>query len=99
MYICDECTIMCLYILKDTALIDARIGAGLNDNIRYEWINGRPYIWTSQDIWHQTVTAQLWKRFDDFFNGQRCKAYIAPIDVRLRECRQKALLHPKTQAI
>jgi len=52
-------------------------------DIRCELIDGVIYNMASPLTIHQTISAQLWKRLDNFLESRRCKAFIAPLDVRL----------------
>ena len=52
-------------------------------DIRYELIDGEPYMMSSPSDWHQKmvmdISGQLWT----FFKGKKCQVRIAPLDVRL----------------
>ncbi len=60
----------------------------LNDDNRYEIINGELYLLSSPVSKHQVILLDMAKQFDDFFKNKKCKPFIAPLDVRL-DCKGK----------
>ncbi|MCL2216222.1 MAG: Uma2 family endonuclease [Defluviitaleaceae bacterium] len=55
----------------------------LDDGIRYELIDGVLYNMAAPSLRHQDLAGRLYKWLSDFLEGKSCKAYIAPVDVRL----------------
>ncbi|HOT28288.1 MAG TPA: Uma2 family endonuclease [Candidatus Ozemobacteraceae bacterium] len=54
------------------------------DDKRFELIDGIPYDMTpAPGTLHQTLVGKLYRFLDEFFEGKRCKAFVAPVDVRL----------------
>jgi Uma2 family endonuclease len=54
-----------------------------DDDIRCELIDGVIYNMSSPTNAHFFIVSRLWKKFDTFLDGRRCKAFFAPVDVRL----------------
>ncbi|MDR3305048.1 MAG: Uma2 family endonuclease [Clostridiales Family XIII bacterium] len=51
---------------------------------RYELIDGSPYLMApAPGIKHQLVVVELAGEFRDFLKDKPCKAFVAPIDIRL----------------
>lgn len=55
------------------------------EDIRYELIEGIPYLMSSPSIRHQTVLGNLHLIFSNYFKDSKCKVFIAPCDVLLNE--------------
>jgi len=55
----------------------------IEDGNRYEIINGNLYLMSSPTTKHQVILADLAVHFSKFFEGKKCRPFIAPLDVRL----------------
>jgi Uma2 family endonuclease len=55
----------------------------LKSGERYELISGIPYAMSAPSLYHQSILMALAAEFYNFFKGKPCKAYPAPVDVRL----------------
>ena len=53
------------------------------DDIRYELIDGTPYLMASPSETHQAILFELAGQFWNFLKGKPCRAFTAPFDVRL----------------
>jgi len=53
------------------------------EDVKCELIDGVVYNMASPTTAHQDLVSRLWSIFRDFLKGRRCKAYFAPLDVRL----------------
>jgi len=53
------------------------------DDIRYEIIDGTPYLMASPSEAHQAILFELAGQIWNFLKGKPCKAFTAPFDVRL----------------
>ena len=56
---------------------------GWDDSVRYELIEGIPYMMTAPTWIHQSVSASLITQIHSFLYGKPCKVFAAPFDVRL----------------
>lgn len=54
-------------------------------NTRMEFINGEIYVLSSPSIYHQSVLGELYVIFKQYFNGKKCKPFVAPCDVHFRK--------------
>ena len=54
-----------------------------DDDIRYELINGVPYMMSAPNRRHQQISRDLLVQFAIFLKGKSCEVYQAPFDVRL----------------
>jgi Uma2 family endonuclease len=54
-----------------------------DDSVRYELIDGIPYMMTAPKWEHQSISAALTKQFGIFLEGHSCMVFAAPFDVRL----------------
>ena len=54
-----------------------------DDDIRYELIDGVPYLMSAPTWQHQEISGNLYLQFKTFLKGKSCKVYYAPFDVRL----------------
>jgi len=54
-----------------------------DDDIRWELIDGVPYMMGAPNNDHQDITENLFVLLRNFLKGKKCKAKIAPSDVRL----------------
>jgi Uma2 family endonuclease len=50
---------------------------------RYELIYGETYAMAAPGLYHQAILAELTAQFVTYLRGKPCKAYPAPLDVRL----------------
>ena len=55
----------------------------MNDDNRYEIINGKLYLMSSPTTIHQEIAGELFFQLKQFFNDKKCKPFIAPLDVRI----------------
>jgi len=56
----------------------------LDDDVRYELIDGVLYNMAAPRISHQRIILNLGRRFGDYLDGKSCEVFIAPVDVRLK---------------
>jgi len=54
-----------------------------DDDIRYELIDGVPYMMSAPNRRHQEILGNLHGQLWNFLKGNSCKVYQAPFDVRL----------------
>ena len=54
-------------------------------SLRMELINGEIYLLSSPNIGHQEIIGRLYLVFNDYFNGKKCRVFMAPLDVHLRK--------------
>ena len=54
-----------------------------DDDVRYELIDGTPYMMSSPSQIHQEIVARFTQKLMNFLEGKPCKIYPAPFDVRL----------------
>jgi len=54
-----------------------------DDDIRYELIDGTPYLMASPTVQHQEILGHLYVQFYNLLKGKKCKVFLAPFDVRL----------------
>jgi Uma2 family endonuclease len=55
----------------------------LKEGERYELIYGDAYAMSSPTIQHQEISGEIFRQIANFLHGKSCKAYSAPLDVRL----------------
>lgn len=61
-----------------------------NDDERWELIKGVPYnVTPAPSVSHQLITGELYRQFANHLLGKKCRAIIAPFDVRLPENSEK----------
>ena len=53
------------------------------DENRYEIIDGELYLMSSPASKHQVILLDMALQFSKFFEGKKCRPFIAPLDVRL----------------
>lgn len=54
------------------------------DDVRYELINGDAYLMSpAPDLAHQDVAGEIYRQAANALIGKSCRAFIAPVDVRL----------------
>lgn len=56
-----------------------------DDGTRYELYDGQPVALASPSTVHQEILGEIFAQFHTYLKGKRCKAYLAPFDVRLFE--------------
>ena len=54
-----------------------------DDGVRYELIEGIPYMLSALSQAHQEISSELNRQFANFLRGKSCKVFAAPFDVRL----------------
>jgi len=54
-----------------------------DDDVRYELIDGVPYLMSAPMVRHQEILGNLYTLLNIFLKGKQCKVYLAPLDVRL----------------
>ncbi len=52
-----------------------------NSNDRYEIINGDLYLMSSPRGIHQMILLEIGRQLSEFFEGKKCKPFVAPFDV------------------
>jgi len=55
-----------------------------DDDVRCELIDGVVYNMGAPTVWHQDVAGEIFGQLREFLKGKKCRAYISPIDVRLK---------------
>lgn len=50
-----------------------------------ELINGEIHLLSSPNIGHQEILGRLYLIFNEYFNGKKCRVFLAPFDVHLRK--------------
>jgi len=53
------------------------------DDVRYELIDGVPYMMSAPTVTHQGISMSLSVIFGSYFEGKKCRVFAAPFDVRL----------------
>ena len=53
------------------------------DGVRYELIDGFPYMMSSPSMNHQRLIGRLFVQFWMFLQGKSCEVFLSPFDVRL----------------
>jgi Uma2 family endonuclease len=57
---------------------------------RVELIDGEVFAMSpASSRIHQVVLGNLFRKFADYLDGKKCRAYIAPFDVRLPKCSER----------
>jgi len=51
---------------------------------RYEYIDGEIYLLSSPKTKHQMALTELFGLFFNWFQGEKCRAFVAPYDITLR---------------
>jgi prevent-host-death family protein len=49
--------------------------------LRMELINGEIYLLASPNVGHQEIIGRLYLVFNEYFNGKKCRVFLAPFDV------------------
>ena len=55
----------------------------IDDDKRYELINGIPYLMSSPTVNHQEILGEISFQIRKYLEGKKCKVFIAPLDVKL----------------
>ena len=55
----------------------------IDDNNRYEIINGKLHLMSSPTTIHQKILLKLATQLELFFDNKKCTPFVAPLDVRL----------------
>lgn len=55
----------------------------LDDEKRYEIINGELYLMSSPKVMHQMVVGEIYRQLAIYLNGKKCTTLVSPIDVCL----------------
>ncbi|MCL1822683.1 MAG: Uma2 family endonuclease [Oscillospiraceae bacterium] len=61
-----------------------------DDDVRYELIDGVPYMMSSPSRIHQEILGILHVRLFNFLEGKPCRVFISPLDVRLNANKEKS---------
>jgi len=54
-----------------------------DDDIRYELIDGVPFMMSAPSTEHQAILGDLFVEFKNYLKGKECKVFVAPFDIRL----------------
>jgi Uma2 family endonuclease len=54
-----------------------------NSDQRYELIRGEVYLLASPSFQHQVIVGEIHGYLREYFNGKKCQALTAPLDIRL----------------
>ena len=66
-----------------------------DDDVRWELIDGVPYMMSAPNRRHQEILMQLSNLLWNFLKGKPCKVYVAPFDVRLNaDTRDDTVVQP-----
>lgn len=60
----------------------------MDDENRYEIIDGKLYLMSSPTITHQALAGEIYVQLVLFLKGKKCKPFIAPLDVTLSKNKQ-----------
>ena len=56
-----------------------------DDDVRYELYSGIPMALASPSDVHQRISGEIYLQLGNYLRGKNCRAYYAPLDVRLFE--------------
>lgn len=56
-----------------------------DDDVRYELYSGIPMALASPSDIHQRISGEIYLQLGNYLRGKKCRAYYAPLDVRLFE--------------
>lgn len=56
-----------------------------DDGVRYELYSGIPMALASPTDIHQRISGEIYLQLGNYLRGKKCRAYYAPLDVRLFE--------------
>ncbi|NOT85663.1 MAG: Uma2 family endonuclease [Methylococcaceae bacterium] len=60
-----------------------------SDDARYELIDGHAYYMApAPDLTHQDIAGEIFRQVANSLKGKKCRAFIAPVDVRLSDSNQ-----------
>ncbi len=81
-YVSEEC---CFYGDDDKPRISYEEFLQLTENsdLRYEYIDGQVFLLASPSYSHQTVIAEIFANFHQWFKGKNCRPLTSPFDVTL----------------
>ena len=54
-----------------------------DEDIRFELIDGKPYMMGAPNISHQRLLGKLYLIFGNYLKGKKCEVFFAPFEVRL----------------
>lgn len=60
----------------------------MDDENRYEIIDGKLYLMSSPTLMHQAIAGEIYAQLRDFLKGKKCRPFIAPSDVALSKFRE-----------
>lgn len=60
----------------------------MDDDNRYEIIDGNLYLMSSPRTKHQAIAGEIYAQLRDFLKGKKCRPFISPLDVVLSKSRQ-----------
>lgn len=55
----------------------------MDDDKRYELIDGELYLMSSPKILHQEIVGEIYAQLHTYLKGKKCKAFVSPLDVCL----------------
>lgn len=55
----------------------------IDDEKRYELIDGIPYLMASPGVAHQDILLEIATQLKAYLRGKRCRVFVAPLDVKL----------------
>lgn len=55
----------------------------IDDDKRYELIDGELYLMSSPRTIHQELIGEIYFQLKQYLKGKKCKAYVSPLDVKL----------------
>lgn len=55
----------------------------MDDDKRYELIDGELYLMSSPQILHQEIVGEIYAQLHNYLKGKKCKAFVSPLDVCL----------------
>ncbi len=64
----------------------------MDDDKRYELIDGELYLMSSPKILHQEIVGEIYAQLHNYLKGKKCKAFVSPLDVCL-----SAVKNPKKE--
>ncbi len=53
----------------------------MDDDNRYEIINGELYLMGAPSVIHQMVLGEIYKQIANYLSGKKCKVFVSPLDV------------------
>ena len=60
----------------------------IDDNNRYEIIEGDLYLMSAPTVTHQMISGEIYAQLRNFLKGKTCKVFIPPIDVALSKSKE-----------